>query len=274
MDRIGVGILGCGAIGLEVATALLGREIPNLELRAAAYRQLSVESEATFVAAGVQAVTDPKDWPVGRLGVVLEAAGAQALALHGPALLRGGVDVMVMSAAALLDDRFLHELQEAAESGGSRILVPGGAITGLDAVRAAAVAGSLLWARLKSYKAPAGWSGNPYLEARGIRPELAVEPLCIFRGPAREAARHFPKNVNIAAALALAGLGPDHTEVELWADPGAAATRHFVSVEARYFQLEVEIRTQPSPVSPRTSMLAVEQALGALAAQASILRVG
>src|SRR6185295_16410370 len=122
--------------------------------------------------------------------------------------------LMPLSVAQLLEN---GDLIERARQKGARILVPTGALIGLDAVRAAAE-GTIHSVKMVTRKPPAGLEGAPYLREKGISVSGLKEPLKVFDGSAREGARGFPANVNVAAALSLAGIGPDRTQLEIWAD--------------------------------------------------------
>ncbi len=130
-------------------------------------------------------------------------------------MLEAGKQVMVLSAGALLPRPDLIEL---AKARGGQIIVPTGALLGLDAVTAAAE-GRIYSVRMVTRKPPRGLAGAPYLEANGISVEGLNEPKRVFSGTARAGAAGFPANVNVAAALSLAGIGPDRTMMEIWADP-------------------------------------------------------
>ena len=158
--------------------------------------------------------------PLSELGgcaeIVVECAPAHLLReIAEPALGHGRL-VMVLSCGALLDN---FDLVDLARRHGGRILVPTGALLGLDAV-AAAAEGGISSVHMITRKPPGGLIGAPYLVEHGIGINNLSEPKRVFAGNAREAARGFPANVNVAAALALAGIGPERTTIEIWADPG------------------------------------------------------
>ena len=136
--------------------------------------------------------------------------------------------VMVLSCGALLDN---FDLVELARRHGGRILVPSGALLGLDAVAAAAEDG-ISSVHMITRKPPRGLLGAPYLVENAIDIGGLTRPKCVFTGTARDAARGFPANVNVAAALALAGIGPDRTTIEIWADPNVTRNTHRIEVEA------------------------------------------
>src|SRR6185369_7601781 len=147
--------------------------------------------------------------------------------IAGPAL-KAGRTLITLSCGALLDN---FDLIDLAKRHGGRILVPTGALLGLDAVQAAAV-GEIARVHMITRKPPEGLDGAPYLIERGISVIGIWKRQCVFEGSAREAARGFPANVNVAAALALAGIGPDRTTIEIWADPDVTRNTHRIELEA------------------------------------------
>ena len=184
-------------------------------------------------------------------------------------MLEAGKQVMVLSAGALLSRPDLVEL---AKARGGQIIVPTGALLGLDAVTAAAE-GRIHSVRLITRKPPRGLVGAPYLTAKGISLEGLNAPKLVFSGTAREAAAGFPANVNVAAALALAGIGPDRTMTEIWADPSLDRNCHTVEVDSDSARFTLSIENIPSD-NPRTGRITALSVLAALRKLASPLRIG
>jgi len=172
--------------------------------------------------------------------------------------------------AALMEQLNLVEL---ARRHGARILVPSGALLGLDAVRAAAE-GDIRSVRMVTRKPPGGLVGAPYLRDHGIDLENLSEPLRVFAGTAREGAAGFPANLNVAAALGLAGIGLDRTELEIWADPGVKRNCHRIIVEADSARFELQIENVPSDANPRTGRLVANSVIATLRRLTSPLIVG
>ena len=188
--------------------------------------------------------------------------------LAEPALEHGRI-VMVLSCGALLDN---FELVDLARRQRGRILVPTGALLGLDAV--AAAEGGISTVHMITRKPPRGLAGAPYFEANGIDISGLTEPKRVFIGTAREAARGFPANVNVAAALALAGIGPDRTTVEIWADPNVTRNIHRIEVEAEAARLSMQIENVPTEENPRTGRLTPLSVIAALKKLTSPLAIG
>jgi len=177
--------------------------------------------------------------------------------------------VMVLSAGALLPR---PELIDLAKERGGQIIVPTGALIGLDAVTAAAE-GEIRSVRMITRKPPRGLAGAPYLERNGISVEGLNGAKLVFSGTAREAAAGFPANVNVAAALSLAGIGPDRTTIEIWADPAVTRNCHRIEVESDSAMFSMSIENIPSE-NPKTGRITALSALAALRKLHAPLRVG
>jgi aspartate dehydrogenase len=264
--RVAIG--GFGAIGKVVAQRL-DQGIEGLTLAAVAARDIA-RAEAAMVcfARKVPVVPLARLWE--DADIVVECAPAAVLReLAEPALAHGRT-IMVLSCGALLDNLGLVDL---ARRQGGRILVPTGALLGLDAVVAAAE-GGISSVHMITRKPPRGLLGAPHLEANGIDIGGLSEPRRVFAGTAREAARGFPANVNVAAALALAGLGPDHTTVEIWADPTVTRNTHRIEVEAEAARFSLQVENVPSEENPRTGRLTPLSVIAALKKLTSVLAIG
>jgi aspartate dehydrogenase len=212
--------------------------------------------------------------PLARLGeaaeIVVECAPAAVLReIAEPALARGRT-LIVLSCGALLDN---FDLIDLARRQGGRILVPTGALLGLDAVQAAAV-GAIDRVHMITRKPPNGLEGAPYLVEHGIGVAGLAKPKRVFAGSAREAARGFPANVNVAAALALAGIGPDRTTIEIWADPGVDRNIHRIEVEAEAVRFSMQIENVPSAENPKTGRLTPLSVVASLKKLTSPLAIG
>jgi aspartate dehydrogenase len=264
--RVAIG--GFGAIGKAVAEHL-DRGIEGLALAAVSARDVArAEAAMAGLARPVPVL------PLARLGeeadIVVECAPAALLReIAEPALVHGRL-VMVLSCGALLDN---FDLVDLARRLGGRILVPSGALLGLDAVVAAAE-GGISRVHMITRKPPRALAGAPYLEANTIDLTGLSEPKCVFVGTARGAARGFPANVNVAAALALAGIGPDRTTIEIWADPGLTRNVHRIEVEADAARFTMQIENVPSAENPRTGRLTALSVIAALKKLSAPLAIG
>jgi aspartate dehydrogenase len=184
-------------------------------------------------------------------------------------MLEAGKQVMVLSAGALLPR---PELVELARARGGQIIVPTGALLGLDAVTAAAE-GRIHSVRMITRKPPGGLAGAPYLEANGISVEGLKAPKRVFAGTARDGAAGFPANVNVAAALSLAGIGPDRTMMEIWADPSVERNCHTIEIDSDSARFTLSIENIPSE-NPKTGRITALSVLAALRKLHAPLRVG
>jgi len=262
-------IAGLGAIGLSLARRVDAGEVPGLALVAVAARD---QAKARKVLAGFR--TPPQLLELAALAdaadVVVECLPSRHFAeVAEPALARGRI-FMPLSVGALIDHMGLVDL---ARRTGGRIIVPTGALLGLDAVRAAAE-GKIASARIVTRKPPAGLAGAPLLAAQDLSVEGLTAPLRVFAGSAREAIAGFPANVNVAVALSLAGIGPDRTEVEVWADPTVTRNTHTVIVKSDAADFTMTIENIPSEENPRTGRITALSALAALRRLTAPLVVG
>lgn len=263
-----VAIAGFGAIGRVVAEHL-DRGIDGLELAAVSARNAG-RAEAAMAGFARPVPVLPLARLADESDIIVECAPAAVLReIAEPALARGRT-LIVLSCGALLDN---FDLVDLARRQGGRILVPTGALLGLDAVQAAAV-GAIERIHMITRKPPNGLEDAPYLLEHGIGVADIAEPKRVFSGTAREAARGFPANVNVAAALALAGIGPDRTTIEIWADPGVNRNMHRIEVEADAVRLSMQIENVPSVENPKTGRLTPLSVVALLRKLRSPLAIG
>jgi len=160
-----------------------------------------------------------------------------------------------------------------ARQGGGRIILATGALLGLDAMRAAAE-GEFHSVRMITAKPPKSLKGAPYLVEHEIDVENLSEPLKVFEGTARQGAEGFPANVNVAAALGMAGMGPDETRLEIWADPALERNTHRIEVEADSARFSMSIENVPSAENPGTGKITALSVIATLRGLVAPLRVG
>ncbi len=265
---LAVAIGGFGAIGMTVARKLDdgidGLHLTAVSARdreAASFRMQNFRARVPVVAVGELAAHGD---------IVVECAPASVFAEIAEPALKAGRIFMPLSIGQLL---FHPEFEELARAHGARIIAPTGALLGLDAVRAAAE-GTIESVTMVTRKPPRGLAGAPYLEQKRISLEGLDGPLKIFDGTAREGARGFPANVNVAAALSLAGIGPDRTRLEIWADPTVTRNTHTIRVEADSVRFEMKIENVPSEENPRTGKLTALSVIAALRGLVAPLKVG
>lgn len=265
MPMLSIGIAGLGAVGLGVARRMVAG-IEGLRLAAVAVRD---EGKARQALNG----TAVRFGTLGDLAedcdVVVECLPPAAFRDVATATIDRGRMFMPLSVGQLLQH---WDLVERAKSAGARIIVPTGALIGLDAVRAAAE-GEIRSVKMVTRKPPAGLDGAPHLIANGISVTGLNAPKLVFSGTAREGARGFPANVNVAAALSLAGVGPDRTRLEIWADPAIDRNTHRIEVDADVARFSMTIEGIPS-ANPRTGRIVAPSVIACLRGLISTLKVG
>jgi aspartate dehydrogenase len=263
-----IAIAGLGAIGLPVARRL-DSGISGLKLVAVSARDQAAAGGRVAGFKNPPAVVSLAELPA-LADVVVECCPASQFAALAEATIDAGKIFMPLSVGALLDRM---DLVERAAAKGARILVPTGALAGLDAVRAAAV-GTIHTARIVTRKPPGGLKGAPYLALHNLDMDAITTPTCIFKGSARDGARGFPANVNVAAALSLAGIGPDRTELEIWADPTVTRNTHRIEIDSDATRLTFTIEGIPSEENPRTGKLTPLSVIACLTGLVSPLKIG
>jgi aspartate dehydrogenase len=265
--RLGIG--GLGAIGLKVAEVVDAGGIEGLTVTAVSARDHDKARGKLARLKTPPPVVSLADLAE-RADVILEAVpSAHFAAIAGPAIARGRI-FMPLSVGQLLGH--MHLVDEARRTG-ARILVPTGALLGLDAVRAVAE-GPVESVTIKTRKPPKGLAGAPYLVANNISMDGVTAPMLVFKGSAREAIKGFPANVNVAVALSLAGIGPDRTTIEIWADPGVTRNTHTIEVKAEASDLTMTIANVPSVENPATGKVTALSAIAALRRLTAPLVVG
>jgi aspartate dehydrogenase len=262
-----VAVAGLGAIGLKVAEAL-DRGIPGCVLAAVSANDRRKAAERlAHLGRPVPVVGLAELEPLA--DIVVECAPAKVLAEIAEPFLRAGKVVIVLSAGALLVNEHLINL---ARQCGGQIVVPTGALLGLDAVTAAAE-GQIRSVRMVTRKPVRGLAGAPYLSEHNIRIEDITEPVRIFSGTPREAATGFPANLNVAVALSLAGIGADRTTLDIWADPSLERNVHRIEVDADSASFSMSIENVPSD-NPKTGRITALSVISYLRKLGAPLRVG
>jgi aspartate dehydrogenase len=263
-----VGIVGLGTIGRALCQAIDRGEV-EVQLAAVATRH---HGRARPFLQGLrhQPPLLSLDDLIARSELVIEAATQEALETIAPCTLRQGKDLMVLSVGGLLDHGAWMEL---AQQTGSRIYVPSGAIVGLDGVKGATI-GHLTSVTMTTRKPPNALAGAPFVVERRIDLNSFTAETLIFEGSAREACRGFPTNVNISAALSLAGIGADRTRIRILVVPDGRRNVHDIEVVGEFGRFSVHLENEPSETNPRTGKLTYLSTLAMLKALANPLKVG
>ena len=249
-----------GTLGEGAVVAIAGRS------EASRGRALAAKHGVPFVV-GVEALL------AARPEVVVEAASHEAVREYGEALLDRGIAFIVLSGGALCDDALRAALEAAARRSRALLYVPSGGIGGLDALKAACLAG-VSEVEIAVTKPPRAWKGIPYVEKLDVDLDALAGPVTLFEGSARDGVPHFPANVNIAAALSMAGAGYDRTRLKVVADPGLTLNTHYITIRGASGTISVKFESVPFPDNPKTAMLAAYSALAAFRQYVSPVRYG
>ncbi|MEQ8829446.1 MAG: aspartate dehydrogenase [Alphaproteobacteria bacterium] len=262
-----IAMIGFGAVGQYAARALSG--LPEIEGVSVLCRPGREEAARAAlwpdieIASSIETLSRQPD-------CVVDCGGHPALEAHGAAVLRNGIDLITVSIGALADDGLAERLEAAAREGGARLELVSGAVGAIDALAAARI-GGLDSVRYTGRKPPAGWAGS----AAEDRLDLAslTEAAVHFDGTAREAARLYPKNANVAATVALAGLGLDATKAVLIADPNASGNIHEVEAVGAFGRFTFQIEGKPLPDNPKSSALTAMSVVRAVRNRVSAIAV-
>ena len=262
-----VGIAGLGAVGLEVARRLV-EGIDGLTLAAVAVRDAE-KARRNLPQIGDMIALRSLDALANDCDIVVESLPPALFRDVAISAIDKGRIFMPLSVAQVLQN---GDLIERAKQKGARIMVPTGALIGLDAVRAAAE-GDIRSVKMVTRKPPNGLEGAPYLVEHGISLKNVDKPMKVFEGSARDGAKGFPANVNVAAALSLAGIGPDKTTLEIWADPTVTRNTHRIEVASDTAHFSMQIENVPSE-NPRTGKIVALSTIAALRGLVSELKIG
>ena len=269
-----IGLLGGGTIARLFLEQIRAGGIVDAEVVALAGRgEGSSRGRALAAEFGVPYVTSTAALVAARPDVVVEAAAHDAVREHGEQILASRIALIVLSGGVLVDDALRARLEQAAATHRALLYVPSGGIGGLDALKAACAAGARE-VSIAVTKPPAAWKNIAFVERLGIDLDRLPGPVTLFEGTAREGVPHFPANVNIAAVLALAGLGFDRTRLKVVADPALRFNTHYIHIHGPTGTVDLRIESVPSPDNPKTAMLACYSALAAYRQFASPVRYG
>ncbi len=246
-----VTLIGFGAIGRTLFARMA--EYPGLRISHIVVPE-AYAGDARAAAGDAQVVSAVPE----HTDLVLECAGHQALTEHVVPALARGIECAVLSIGALSEPGLPEQLAEAAKRGNTQVHLLSGAIGGVDAIAAARIAG-LDSVTYTGRKPPTGWRGTPAEEVVNL--DTISEPTVILENTAREAARLYPKNANVAATVSLAGLGLDNTQVRLIADPTVTENIHHIDVRGAFGEMQITMRGKPLADNPKTSALTVLSAL-------------
>ena len=253
-------IIGCGSIGKTLARHMNTEDyidsICILDRKKESVEALMKECKKVRSASNIEDVFEKSD-------LIVEAASQSAVREFVPMALEMGKDVIVMSVGAFVDDDFKEKCRILAKQKHCKVYIPSGAVCGIEGICAAATE-NIEEIILMSYKPPEAFKGVKYLKKKGIDLENLKRPKVIFSGHAEDAVKHFPRNVNVAATLSLAGLGIEHTTLKIVVDPKATLNQHRIIAKGKFGEIECWTRNAPFPDNPKTSYLAALSLISAV----------
>ena len=257
MLSIKIGIIGCGAIGTDVAKA--SDEMNEIE-KIFLYDIKIEKAEKLCNEIKKGEVKKVEDF-LGEVDIVFEAASQEAVREYAEKVIEAGRDLIIMSIGSLFDDVFRERLIKKASEKKCKIYLPSGAVCGIDAVKAARI-GGINEVTLVTTKSPNALGKE--LDRRKI----------IFEGSAREAVKEFPRNINVAGCLSLAGIGFDKTKVKIVADPVVKYNSHRILAHGKFGRLRAEVENLPNPNNPSSSYLASLSAIATLRRAIEPIQIG
>jgi len=270
-----IGLIGCGSIGTIIAEAIDTGRVGDVELSAVydivkeqAERLVGRLSKRPLIAESADELIKSVN-----IRLIVEAASQEAVRQYALKVLEQDKDLMIMSAGALIDEDLFGRILASSKRRGRKIYVPSGAIVGLDNIKSAAI-GKIHEVTLTTRKPPLSFEGAPFIKSSKIDLRALREPLLLYEGPARDAVKLFPNNVNVAASLSLAGVGPDNTKVRIITDPEAKEIIHEIHVKGEFGEFETKTINKPFPNNPKTSYIAALSAIATLKKIAGNIVIG
>ena len=265
-----IAIIGCGAIGNFILKKLDDFDlIRNIYVLDHNFYRAKLMEERHQKAVAVQDLRSIID----TCKLVVEAASWETVETYSTLILTHGVDLMIMSSGVFADSTLFKKLTKLAYKNDCKLFIPSGAVGGLDALKSAKVCEVGL-VELTTTKPIQSLVGSPYLEAKKIDITTITEPTLIFEGDALEAIQAFPKNINVAITLSLAGFGPEKTRVKIICDPTIEMNQHTLRVTGDFGEMECTLKNKPFPENPKTSYLAALSAVATIKKAVENLRIG
>lgn len=272
MARLKIGIVGCGAIGSSLARAIC-RDFSRQAELSGLYdiRREKAEKLSLLLFKNKKLTAKNLGRLIQEAQLVVEAASCASASGIAKSALRGGRDIMVMSVGGIVSG--YPGIFNLAKRHKAKLYIPSGAIAGIDGLKASAL-GKIKKVVLTTTKNPASFKGVAYLERQGIDLESIKKELVLFSGPAEEAVRYFPQNINVSAVLSLAGIGARKTAVRIIASPQVSRNIHEIEIESQAGRVISRTENLLHPDNPKTSYLAVLSALAVLKQILSPAKVG
>ena len=257
-----IGLLGCGAIGTQIALAIDSGKITATLTHVYDYSKDASNSLIEKLNNKPIIVENPHLLSSNPLDIIVEAASQDAVRDVGLSVLQNKKDLMIMSVGALLDESIYDILSDACKDFKKTIFLPSGAIAGLDGIKA--VQNELESLTITTTKHPRSLKGAKFFENSDIALDSLDSKTIIFQGTANEAVSLFPANINVAALLSLTGLGSDKTKVTIVADPDTDKNTHHIEASGSFGKMNFTIENFPDPNNPKTSRLAILSAIETL----------
>jgi aspartate dehydrogenase len=261
-----VAVIGYGSIGKEIIAATEKGEIPNAKIVALFDKEARVIHSLENDDTEFHLFTNFDEFynsPIySDLDVIIECASKDAVRDYGKKIIESRKDVIILSVGAFSDKQYLTELQNLSNLNKTRILIPTGAIAGLDSIRS--VKKYLDSLTITTTKHPKSLVGAPYFKSSKIKLDEISEKTLLYEGNAITAIEYFPANVNVAVSIALAGIGLEKTQVRIIADPMISVNKHEILGKGSFGEILIIVQNIPSPANPRTSYLASLSAIECL----------
>jgi aspartate dehydrogenase len=263
-----VAIIGCGAIGREIALSIDAKKIPNCELSmlfdidslklASLHKDLQTKPSSIFD--DFNELVASNDYH--NVNLVIEAASVKAAQTYMATILKQGKDIMIMSIGAFSDPAFYKTIIQLMSDNDNNVFLPSGAIGGADIIRS--VKNYIDEVTIVTTKSNKSLKGAPYFYNKDIDIDIIKEKKVIFDGNAIDAIKEFPSNVNISALVSLAGIGFEKTRVKIVVDPKIINNQHEIQVKWKFGSFQIKVDNMPSPDNPKTSYLAILSAIECL----------
>jgi len=263
-----VSLIGCGAIGSELAVAIDSGKVGSATLvalfdtieDAAQKLRLRLRNDNVAIFSNFSELTSSSEFKVS--DIVIEAASQAAAKNFSKRIVEYKKDLLLMSVGALADELFLSQLLSVVSQNGNHIYIPSGAIAGIDAIKS--VKAMLDSVTLTTTKNPKALAGAPFFNSDPTRLNSLKKKTLIYQGTAADALNKFPANINVAAVLSLAGIGIQETNVKIVADPHITVNQHQIEAAGTFGEIAITVRSIPTPNNPKTSLLAILSAIECL----------
>jgi len=263
-----VSLIGCGAIGSELAVAIDSGKVGSATLvalfdtieDAAQKLRLRLRNDNVAIFSNFSELTSSSEFKVS--DIVIEAASQAAAKNFSKRIVEYKKDLLLMSVGALADELFLSQLLSVVSQNGNHIYIPSGAIAGIDAIKS--VKAMLDSVTLTTTKNPKALAGAPFFNSDPTRLNSIKKKTLIYQGTAADALNKFPANINVAAVLSLAGIGIQETNVKIVADPHITVNQHQIEAAGTFGEMAITVRSIPTPNNPKTSLLAILSAIECL----------